>query len=115
MEQMTRMLFDAGVPLVAGTDNLAGFTLHRELEIYTEAGIPAAKVLQIATLGAARVMKRDADLGSIAPGKLADVILVAGDPAERISDIRNVELVVKGGVVHRAADLCEALGVRARP
>ncbi|MFL6257413.1 MAG: amidohydrolase family protein, partial [Pyrinomonadaceae bacterium] len=48
-----------------------------------------------ATMGAARVMKRDGELGSIAPGKLADLILVEGDPARRISDIRRVTLVVK--------------------
>jgi imidazolonepropionase-like amidohydrolase len=111
MLKMTQALFDAGVPIVAGTDSLAGFTLHRELELYVEAGIPAAKVLQLATLGASRVMKRDNDLGSIAPGKLADLILVAGDPAKRISDIRKVELVVKDGVVLSSADLCRAIGV----
>ena len=111
MLEMTKALHDAGVPIVVGTDNLAGFSLHRELELYVQAGIPAPVVLQMATRDAARLMKRDAELGTIASGKLADLILVRGDPAARISDIRQVELVVKGGTVHRAADLCEALGV----
>src|ERR1044071_1628361 len=74
-------------------------------------GIPAPKVLQLATLGAARVVKRDTELGSIAPGKLADVILVDGDPTAHISDIRRVKTVVKDGVVFQVADMDKALGV----
>ncbi len=112
MLKMTKTFYDAGIPMVAGTDSLAGFSLHRELELYAEAGIPAAKVLQLATLGAARVMKRDQERGSITPGKLADVILVDGDPASHISDIRNVRTVVKDGVVFQTADLYRAIGVR---
>ncbi|MGZ7084658.1 MAG: amidohydrolase family protein, partial [Candidatus Angelobacter sp.] len=111
MLDMARTFYDAGVPIVAGTDSYAGFALHRELELYEKAGIPAAKVLQLATLGAARVAKRDADLGSIAPGKLADVILVDGNPAIHVSDIRRVKTVVRDGVVFQVADLDRALGV----
>jgi imidazolonepropionase-like amidohydrolase len=111
MLDMAKTFYDSGVPIVAGTDSLAGFTLHRELELYVKAGIPAPKVLQIATLGAARVVKRDSELGSIAPGKLADVILVEGDPAAHISDIRRVRTVVKDGVVYQVADMDKALGV----
>jgi hypothetical protein len=112
MLKMTKTLYDAGIPIVAGTDALAGFSLHRELELYKQAGIPAPKVLQLATLGAARVMKRDQELGSIAPGKLADVILVDGDPTAQISDVRRVHTVVKDGVVYQAAELYRALGVK---
>ena len=112
MLKMTKALYDAGVPIVAGTDSLAGFTLHRELELYVQAGIPAPKVLQLATLGAARVMKRDQDLGSITPGKLADLILVAGDPVTRISDIGQTDTVIKDGVVYHSSDLYRAIGVQ---
>ncbi len=110
--KMVKTLYDNGVTIVAGTDAMAGFALHRELELYHQAGIPAPKVLQLDTLGAARVMKRDHDLGSIAPGKLADLILVNGDPAVNISDIRKVETIVKGGVVYRSNDLYQAIGVK---
>jgi imidazolonepropionase-like amidohydrolase len=110
--RMIKLLYDTGVPIVAGTDSLAGFALHRELELYVEAGIPAAEVLKIATLAAARVMKRDAELGSIAPGKLADVILVDGNPTEQISDIRRVSLVIKDGMVYEPAALYRSIGVR---
>ncbi|HZD93038.1 MAG TPA: amidohydrolase family protein, partial [Candidatus Sulfotelmatobacter sp.] len=109
---MAKTFYDSGIPIVAGTDSLAGFSLHRELELYEKAGIPAAKVLQFATLGAARVVKRDSDLGSIVPGKLADMILVDGDPVKHISDIRRVRTVVRDGVVYEVADLDRALGVK---
>jgi imidazolonepropionase-like amidohydrolase len=112
MMKMAKAFYDAGIPLVAGTDTLAGFSLHRELEIYEQAGIPAPKILQIATLGAARVMKRDNELGSIAPGKLADIILVDGDPSAHVSDIRKVKTVVKDGVVYQSSELYQSLGVR---
>ncbi|HTM57299.1 MAG TPA: amidohydrolase family protein, partial [Candidatus Udaeobacter sp.] len=115
MLEMTKALHEGGVTIVAGTDGMAGFMLHRELELYVRAGLTPAEVLQIATLSAARVMKRDADLGSIAPGKLADVILVDGNPDQRIEDIRKVELVMKDGTLYRTRDLDEALGVRPLP
>jgi imidazolonepropionase-like amidohydrolase len=57
-------------------------------------------------------MKRDKDLGSIAPGKLADLILVDGDPAARIADIRRVVLTVKGGVVYDPAEIYKSMGVK---
>jgi imidazolonepropionase-like amidohydrolase len=112
MLKMTKAFYDAGIPIVAGTDNLAGFSLPRELVLYEAAGIPAPKVLQLATLGAARVMKRDAEVGSIAPGKLADVILVDGDPAAHIADIYKVKTVVKDGVMYQVADMDQAVGVK---
>jgi imidazolonepropionase-like amidohydrolase len=115
MLDMTKAFYDAGITIVAGTDSLAGFSLHRELELYASAGIPAPKVLQLATLGAARVVKRDSELGSIASGKLADMILVEGDPATHISDLRRVRTVVKDGVVYQVADLDRALGVKPIP
>jgi imidazolonepropionase-like amidohydrolase len=110
--RMVKLLHDSGVPIVAGTDALAGFALHRELELYVEAGIPAAEVLRIATIGAARVMKRDAELGSVTVGKKADLVLVSGDPTRRISDVRNTALVVKDGAVYDLAVVRKALGIK---
>jgi imidazolonepropionase-like amidohydrolase len=112
MLRMVKALFDRGIPIVAGTDDLAGFSLARELELYVEAGIPPAEVLRIATLGSARVMKRDAERGSIDPGKAADLVLVSGDPTRRISDIRRVETVVKGGVLYLPAEIDAEIGVK---
>jgi Amidohydrolase family len=109
---MVKALYDEGIPIVAGTDSIAGFVLHRELENYVKAGIPAPEVLRIATLGAAQVMKLDKDLGTVAPAKLADLILVDGDPTVRISDIRRVTLVVKDGVVYDPARLYGEIGIK---
>jgi Amidohydrolase family len=104
--------YKAGVPIEAGTDAMPGFTLDRELELDVAAGIPAPQVLQLATIGAARIMKHDTVIGSIAPGKLADMILVDGDPAARISDIRRVVLVMKNGDIYDPARLDQAIGVK---
>ena len=102
----------AGVPLLAGTDNFAGFALHRELELYVKAGIPAAEVLKIATYNGAKYTGTWASSGSIEPGKRADLVLVDGDPAQRIEDIRRVSLVIKGGVALAPDAAYEALGIK---
>ena len=112
MLDMVGALHDAGVTIVAGTDGLAGFTLHRELELYVQAGISPKDVLRIATLTAAEVAKRDQDLGTIEPGKLADFIIVDGDPTQNISDIRRVVTVVKDGRVFDPKAIYGELGIR---
>jgi hypothetical protein len=112
MLRMVKALYDAGVPIVAGTDAPPGFGLHRELELYSAAGIPNAEVLRIATIGAARVLGMDKETGSIKVGKVADLIVVDGDPLENMSDIRRVELTMKDGVIHEVARLYKALGVK---
>lgn len=112
MRAFVRVLHAAGVPIVAGTDGAPGFALHRELELYEAAGIPAPEVLRLATLGAARVMKRDRELGRVAPGMLADFVLVDGDPLARVGDVRRTWLVVKGGVLYRPGELLAAVNVR---
>jgi imidazolonepropionase-like amidohydrolase len=111
-QKMVKTMYDGGVTIVAGTDGFSGFALHRELELYVDAGIPATDVLRIATLGAARVMHRDAELGSIAPGKLADLIIVDGHPERQISDIRRVTFVMKDGRIYDPAAMYAAVGVR---
>jgi imidazolonepropionase-like amidohydrolase len=112
MKKMVKLLWDAGVRIVAGTDGGAAFALHRELELYEQAGIPAADVIALATLGAARITRHDKELGSIAPGKLADLVVVEGQPDVRVSDVRKTAWVIKGGVVYRSADLYRAIGVQ---
>jgi len=112
MLELVGELHRAGVTIVAGTDGLAGFTLHRELENYVRAGISPVEVLRIATLVPAQVLKRDTDLGTIEVGKLADFILVDGDPTTNISDIRRIVKVVKDGKVFDPAEIYRELGVR---
>jgi len=110
--RMVKKLYDNGITIVAGTDQGSGYALHRELEIYNEAGIPAPEVLRIATLTAAQVMKRDKESGSITAGKLADMILVNGDPTTNISDIRKIDTVIKGGAVMYPKEIYRTMGIR---
>lgn len=114
MVELIGALHKAGVTIVAGTDALAGFSLHREFELYAQAGISAPDILRLATLGSAKVMKKDKELGSIAAGKLADFFLVDGDPAARISDVRRVVLTVKDGVMFDPAEITRTLGMSPR-
>jgi hypothetical protein len=109
--ELVRRMHRAGVPLVAGTDGTPGFTLHRELELYVKAGIPAGEALRIATWNGAKVIGWSDRLGSIASGKLADLILVDGDPTKDIAALRRISLVMKNGVVYDPAKLYEAVGV----
>jgi imidazolonepropionase-like amidohydrolase len=110
--KMTKKLYDAGVPVLAGTDALAGLMLHRELELEVKAGIPPEKALQIATWNAAKLLKQDKELGSIGTGKLADVVLVEGNPAEDIRNIRRCRLVVKNGTVYKSNAVYAAVGIQ---
>lgn len=107
--RLIRRLYDAGVTLVAGTDNPAGTTYHREIELYEQAGIPAPQVLQIATIGSARVMNEQKDYGSVVPGKVADIIIVNGQPAQHVADIEKVETVIRGGRIYKVHDLLNAV------
>ena len=109
--KMLKRLYDSGVTLVPGTDNVPGLSLHGELEVYERAGIPAPAVLQIATIIPARVMKDDKDYGSIAPGKIADLAIVNGRPAERITDLRRTERVIRAGRLYDSRTLYEAAGL----
>ncbi|HYB76703.1 MAG TPA: amidohydrolase family protein, partial [Candidatus Bathyarchaeia archaeon] len=111
MVELVGLMYRAGIPIEDGTDSMAGFALQRELELDVQAGIPANKVLQDATLGAARIMKMEGDLGSVAAGKLADLALVNGNPVADISDVRKTVLVVKDGIVYKPQELYAALGV----
>lgn len=106
-----RLLHAQGVRLLPGTDDGSGFTVHRELELYQKAGIPAADVLRMATLGCAEYLGLDQSLGSIAPGKLADFVLLEGDPVQDLSAIRRARLVMKDGVVYFPSELYEAVGI----
>ena len=102
----------AGVPLVAGTDEVPGFTLHHELALYVRAGLTPAQALQVATWNGAKYSGTLDRLGSIAPGKLADLVLVDGDPTTDIAALRRVATVIKGEVAYYPAEILTELGVR---
>lgn len=111
MQKLVKALHEAGVTIVPGTDALAGYQLHHELELYVQAGIPAAEVLRMATLTPATVMGVDRDLGVIAPGNYADMVLVDGDPTRNISDVRRVKTVLKAGKIYDPTAIEQALGI----
>lgn len=106
------VLYRSGVRIVPGTDNLAGMTLPRELELYVEAGIPPKDVLRIATHDSAKVMKRGDAYGRVAPGYVSDLILVDGDPTINMADIRKVKTTIRGERLYDADALFAAVGVK---
>ena len=114
MLRLLKALHDAAVTIIPGTDALAGYTLHHELELYARAGITPSDVLRMATWTPALVMGVDKDRGVIAPGKLADMILVDGDPTKNIQDINKITTVIKGGKVYDPAAIEKALGIAPR-
>jgi hypothetical protein len=114
MLRLLKAIHDAGVTIIPGTDALTGYTLHHELELYVQAGIAPDDVLRMATWTPALVMGVDKDRGVIAPGKLADMILVDGDPTKNIRDINNITTVIKGGKVYDPAEIEKALGITPR-
>src|SRR6266513_1623373 len=114
MLRLLKALYDAGITIISGTDAVAGYTLHHELELYVRAGIAPAEVLRMATLTPALVMGVNKDRGVIAAGKLADVVLVEGDPTQNISDINKIATVIKGGKIYDPAAVEKALGVAPR-
>jgi imidazolonepropionase-like amidohydrolase len=109
---MLKALHDNGIQLVPGSDNLPAFTLHREVELYSEAGIPNADVLKIATLDSARVVGVADRKGSIEVGKDSDLVLLDGNPLEDIGAVRRAVLVMKGDTLYRPDRLYESVGVK---
>ena len=113
MLRLLKMIHDAGITIVPGTDALSGYTLLHELELYVRAGIPPAQVLRMATLTSAQVVGADRERGVIAAGKLADMILIEGDPTVHIEDIHEATIVIKDGHVFHPAQIEKALGITA--
>jgi imidazolonepropionase-like amidohydrolase len=109
--QIVGALHKAGVIIVAGSDaRIPGHEFHRELELLVKAGLTPMEAIQSATIVPARVMKLDKELGTIQPGKRADLIIVDGNPLENISLIRNVKTIIKDGRIYESATLWESIG-----
>lgn len=105
----------AGGLLLAGPDPtgnggvLPGFGDQREIELLVEAGFTPVEAIHIATENGAKYLGRDDHIGTLAPGKQADIVLVKGDPSKNIADIENVETVFKDGVGYDSQKLIEAV------
>jgi imidazolonepropionase-like amidohydrolase len=110
-EAVIGALFKGGVAIVPGSDTgLVGYGLQRELEIYVEAGMTPLEAIQSATIVSARAMKLDAELGTVEPGKRADLILVDGNPAADIHHIRKVAQVIIAGRLYDSGKLWQSVG-----
>ena len=110
-----RMFVEAGGLLAAGVDPtgmggaLPGYGDQRNYELLLESGFSPEQVIQIMSLNGARVLGEDEQFGSIEPGKLADLVVIDGDPVRREAEIRNVTLVFKEGVGYDAPALAESV------
>ncbi len=113
--RMERAFVEAGGLLITGTDPtgyggvVAGYSNWRAVELHVESGFTPLEAIQIATLNGALYLGMDDRIGSIAVGKLADMVVVMGNPASDINDIENVELVFKGGVGFDSRRLFESV------
>jgi hypothetical protein len=109
-QELTGKLFRSGVPLQVGTDSpepnvTPGFALHQELELLVASGLPPASALKAATLHNARALRQEKNLGTIEPGKLADIVLLTANPLENIRHARRIERVIRGGRVCHPNDV----------
>ncbi|PYX12289.1 MAG: amidohydrolase [Acidobacteria bacterium] len=117
--QWERAFYKAGGTLLAGSDptavgyvvggDLAGYGFQRELELLVEAGFTPLEAIHIATAGNAAFLGQSERMGTIAPGKQADLVVINGDPSTTISDIEKVETVFKDGVGYDPAKLQQAV------
>ena len=112
---LERGFVQAGGLLLAGADPtgdggvVPGFADQRELELLVEAGFSPMEAIKIATLNGAVYMGREKEIGSIAAGKNADLVVVKGDPASKIADVENVEIVFKDGVGYDSQKLLDSV------
>jgi imidazolonepropionase-like amidohydrolase len=107
------VLHKNGIPIVAGTDqSVPGFSLHRELELYVDAGFTPLEALQTATIVPARVMGKEADSGTIAVGKRGDIVILDASPLENIANTRKIYRVITNNRVFEPAPLWESVGFR---
>ena len=106
------LLDRSGVQVLPGTDDAYGFALHREIELYTLAGISPARALRMATLGAEEYFGRTIATGVVERGMNADLVLLAGDPTRDIKAIKQPRLVMKGGAVFLPAEIYPRIGVK---
>jgi imidazolonepropionase-like amidohydrolase len=100
--QLTKMLYDNGVTILSGTDIpnfdlVPGSSLHHELEILVEAGISPLEVIKIATRNGAQALGIENDVGTIEPGKQADMIILSDNPVDEISNTKKIEAVINNG------------------
>ena len=108
--ESTRLMHEGGVPILAGTDggepySFPAFGIHDELRLLVDAGLTPLEALQTATLNPARFFGRESELGTVAVGKLADLVLLAANPLTAIGNTTKINAVVASGRLYRRPDL----------
>jgi imidazolonepropionase-like amidohydrolase len=106
-----KMMKDKGILIVPGTDLGGAFMYHRELELYQQLGYTPAELLKLATYDMAQYLG-DKDLGSIAPGKLADFFLIPGNPVKDLKAIKTISMVSRGGTFYFPTEVYPAFGIK---
>ena len=112
--QNLKKLHDAGIPIVMGTDagnigTLHGPSIFREMALMRDAGLTPLQILRSATVAPARLLGRDAELGTIAKGKLADLVLLDADPLADVANLSHATRVFKGGVGYEPKALIDSI------
>jgi imidazolonepropionase-like amidohydrolase len=115
MMALEKRFYDAGGLLAAGTDPtgwgnaVAGFGSVRAVELLVEAGLTPWQALQVGTLNGARLLGIDKEVGTLEPGKAADLVVIAGNPLQAIADLRKMETVYKDGVGYDSGRLIDSV------
>ena len=109
-----RTVWDAGIPVAMGTDagnvgTLHGPSVFRELGLMVQAGLTPLQVLRAATVNGARAMGMEHDLGTLAPGKLADLLILDGDPLAEVQNLARIHRVIKDGQLFAPEELMRSL------
>ena len=112
MLAMTKRMYDAGVPILAGTDAYRRNHAASRVGTGSAGGHSAGKVAADRDLERGAVTEAGHRIGSIFPGKRADFVLVEGNPAEHISDIRRCRMVMKDGTLYNSAEMYQAVGIQ---
>jgi imidazolonepropionase-like amidohydrolase len=112
-----RKVWDAGIPVAMGTDagnigTLHGPSVFREMALMTQAGLTPLQVLRSATVGGAMAMDLSADLGTVAPGKLADLVVLDADPLADVANLSHARYVIKGGKVFEPRALIRSISTK---
>jgi len=108
-------VWDAGIPVAMGTDagnigTLHGPSVFREMALMTQAGLTPLQVLRSATVNGAKAMGRERDIGTLAPGKLADLVILDADPLADVQNLSRIHRVVKDGHVYDPRELMRSIG-----
>jgi imidazolonepropionase-like amidohydrolase len=116
--QNLRKVWDAGIPVVMGTDagnigTLHGPSVFREMEIMTQAGLTPLQVLRSATSNGAKAMAMEREIGTLAPGKLADLVILDADPLADVMNLSRIHRVIKDGKLFAPDELIRSIAARA--